>query len=246
MTDGLRRFFAPPESLRAKNVTLSGDLAHRLARVLRYRRGDHLIFASGGATEYEVELTGVSTNAVAGVVVGERAAPPEPAVELVLYQSIIRPGRFDLVLEKGTEAGVSRFVPMIVARTQAQLEGAEAARSERWHRIIVEAAEQCGRGRLPSVSETQTFEQALRTARGLRIVPWEGEQRLRLASYLRELPEPPATVSLFLGPEGGYDEEEMNLAQECGAALVTLGRRVMRSETAAIIAAGIVMHELDG
>jgi 16S rRNA (uracil1498-N3)-methyltransferase len=244
--DDLRRFFAPPESLRARNVTITGDLAHRLSRVLRYRRGDHLILAGGGRVESEVQLYGVSANAVTGVVVGERPAPPEPAVELVLYQSIIRLNRFDFVLEKGTEAGVSRFVPMIAARTRAQLEGAESARSERWQRIIVEAAEQCGRGRLPTVTQTVTFEQAVRSAPGLKVMPWESERRLRLAAYLRDLAKRPATVSLFIGPEGGFDDAEIELAREAGAVLVTLGRRVMRSETAAIIAAGIVLHELDG
>ncbi|MEK7247882.1 MAG: RsmE family RNA methyltransferase, partial [Chloroflexota bacterium] len=107
------------------------------------------------------------------------------------------------------------------------------------------AAEQCGLGRLPTIGETLSFEQAIRSAPGLKLVPWEDEREQRLGDYLRSLHEPPAAVSLFIGPEGGWNQSEVELARECGAALVTLGRRVMRAETAAIVAVGIVLHELD-
>src|SRR5213593_3373000 len=100
-----RRFFVPASALRAQNVTLSGTLAHRLSRVLRLKRGDHVLLTSGGRREYEVQLTGLSPHAVTGVVVAERQAPEEPGITLVLYQSLIRANRFDLVLEKGTEIG---------------------------------------------------------------------------------------------------------------------------------------------
>jgi len=245
MTNDLRRFFVPPASLRARNVTITGDLAHRLARVLRYRRGDQVVLSGGGPREYVVQLSGVSANAVTGVVTGERTSPREPSVEVVLYQSLIRANRFDWVLEKGTEVGLARFVPVIAARTQVQEEPG-ASRTERWTRIIVEAAEQCGRGRLPSVGMTMPFEEAVRSAPGVRIVPWEDEREERLSDYIRSLTERPRTVSVFIGPEGGYEREEVQLARSEGAALVTLGRRVMRAETAAVIACGIVLHELDG
>ncbi len=246
MADELRRFFVEPDVLRARNVTVTGDLAHRLARVLRYRRGDEIVLTAGGPREYVVKLDGVSGNAVAGVVMGDRPSPHESAVEVVLYQSLIRPNRFDLALEKCTEAGVARFVPVINARSQVQAEETSAARAERWRRVIVEAAEQCGRGRLPLVEPPVAFEDAIRTARGVKILPWEEERAHRLGHYLRDLPSHPAAVSVFIGPEGGYTAEEVALARDAGAALVTLGRRVMRSETAAVIACGIILHELDG
>jgi 16S rRNA (uracil1498-N3)-methyltransferase len=245
MTDDLRRFFVEPDTVRARTITITGDLAHRLARVLRYRRGDRLVLTAGGPREYIVQLATVAPAAVTGVVVGERSSPAEPPVEVVLYQSLIRANRFDFVLEKATEIGVARFVPIIAARTQVQ-EEASAARAVRWRRLIVEAAEQCGRGHLPTIGETLTFEQAIATAPGLKLVPWEAERQQRLGGYLRSLRERPRTISLFIGPEGGWDPAETDLARESGAALLTLGRRVMRAETAAIVAAGIVLHELDG
>ncbi len=180
-----------------------------------------------------------------GFVTGERPAPAEAAVEVVVYQSLIRTNRFDFVLEKGTEIGVARFVPIIAGRTQVQ-EEASKSRSERWQRLITEAAEQCGRGRLPAVGETQTFEASIRSAPGLKLMPYESERDLRLGDYLRSLTEHPSVVSIFIGPEGGWEDAEVALARESGAVLVTLGRRVMRAETAAVVTAGIVLHELDG
>jgi len=255
----LRRFFVAPGSVRARNVTLGPEMAHRLGRVLRLKRGDRVVLADGGRHEYEVQLTAVSPHAITGVVGAEREAPEEPAVTLVLYQSLIRANRFDLVLEKGTEIGVSRFAPVVNSRSQVQLEEPSAARADRWQRLVVEAAEQSGRGRLPVVEAPLPFEEAVRQARGLRLLPWEGlptgqagpvqgsskADRLRgLGAYLRALTERPQIVSLFIGPEGGFAPEEVHLATSEGLTLVTLGARILRSETAGIVAAVLVMDAL--
>jgi 16S rRNA (uracil1498-N3)-methyltransferase len=245
MTQPLRRFFVPSGSLRARNVTLGPELAHRLGRVLRLKRGDHVLLSAGGARDYEVQLTGVSPYAITGLIIAEREAPPEPEVKLVLNQSLIRANRFDLVLEKGTEIGVSRFVPVVAAHCQVTGNGEPSAgRSERWERIVVEAAEQCGRGRLPAVDQPLPFEEAIRRARGLKLLPFEGERRRGMSAYLRGLSRRPDTVSLFIGPEGGFEDAEVELAREAGAEIVSLGPRILRSETAGIVAAALVLNAL--
>jgi 16S rRNA (uracil1498-N3)-methyltransferase len=244
MSEDFRRFFVDPAAINGSEATITGDLSRRITKVLRYRQGDTIVLADGGEREYVVRLESISAASVTGIVTDDRPAPAEASVQVIVYQSLIRANRFDFVLEKGTEVGVARFVPIIAARTQVN-EGASQARGERWRRLVIEAAEQCGRARLPSVGETLPFEQAIRSAPGLRIVPWEDEREQRLGDCLRTLPAPPATVSLFIGPEGGWEPSEVSLARESGAALVTLGRRVMRAETAAVLAAGIVLHELD-
>jgi 16S rRNA (uracil1498-N3)-methyltransferase len=246
MTQPLRRFFVPRETLRARNVSLGETIAHRMARVLRLKRGDRVVLTHGGAREYEVQITAVSAHAVTGVVVAEREPPPEPVVEVVLHQALIRPQRFDLVLEKGTEIGVSRFVPLITARAQGHLDEPSAARAERWQRIVREAAEQCGRGRLPSVDAPASFEDAVSRAPGLRVLLWEERSRdmAGLTSYLSGLPARPRTVSMFIGPEGGYDDAEVDLARARGVTPVTLGPRVLRSETAGIVAVALALDAL--
>lgn len=245
----MRRFFVQPGSIHGRDVTLGADLAHRLARVLRLKPGDRVVLASGGPVEHEVELTAVSPRSVTGVVIGERPAPPEPGLELVLYQSLIRPQRFELVLEKGTEVGVSRFVPVVSGRSQVRPER-DTARLDRWRRIVTEAAEQSGRGRPPVVDPPVPLAEALASAPGLRLLPWEGgvsgarraSPLQGLGACLRAQRQRPATVSLFIGPEGGFEAEEVEAARRSGCALVSLGPRILRSETAGIVAAALVME----
>lgn len=224
-------------------MALPPELARRLAKVLRLQRGDRVVLADGSGRDYEVELKEVSARAASAFVVGERPSPLEPSVELVLYQSLVRPQRFELVLEKGTEIGVSRFVPLLSGRAQVRT-AAGSQRTQRWRRIVSEAAEQCGRGRVPAVDPPAPFEEAVRSAPGLRLIPWESERSQGLRSYLRALEEQPASVSLIIGPEGGFAEEEVELARRAGCVPVSLGPRILRSETAGIVAAALVMHEL--
>jgi len=244
----VRRFFVPPGAIEGVEVSLPPELARRLATVLRLQRGDRVLLTDGRGRDYEVEITALTPRSGGAAVVVERLSPPEPAVELVLYQSLVRPQRFELVLEKGTELGVSRFVPLVSGRAQVKTPGPSgeggSQRAERWRRIVTEAAEQCGRGRVPAVDAPAGFAEAVRTAPGLRLLPWEGERSRGLRSCLRGLQPIPEAVSLFIGPEGGFAEEEAALAREGGCVAVSLGPRVLRSETAGIVAAALVMHEL--
>jgi 16S rRNA (uracil1498-N3)-methyltransferase len=244
----VRRFFVPTGLLAGREVNLPPRLARRLATVLRLKLGDRLLLADGAGRDYEVELTAISPRSAAAVVVAERPSPPEPSLELVLYQSTIRPQRFELVLEKGTELGVSRFVPVLSGRARVRTrspagEGG-SQRLQRWLRIVTEAAEQSGRGRVPAVDPPLPFEEAVSSAPGLLLLPWEGERAQGLRSYLRSLGDRPQAVSLFIGPEGGFAEDEVRLARDAGCAPVSLGPRILRSETAGIVAAALVMHEL--
>src|SRR3989337_923013 len=172
----MRRFFVPPGAIEGMEVSLPPDLARRLATVLRLKRGDRVLLADGRGRDYEVELMAVSARSAQAAVVGDRASPPEP--ELGLYQSLVRPQRFELVLEKGTELGVSRFVPLVSGRAQVKTPGPSgeggSQRAERWRRIVTEAAEQCGRGRVPAIDPPAAFAEAVRTAPGLRLPPRGG------------------------------------------------------------------------
>ena len=239
----MRRFFVPAGTVASREVVLPPELARRLTKVLRLQRGDHVVLADGSGRDYEVKLKDVSARVASAVVVGERPSPPEPSLALVLYQSLVRPQRFELALEKGTEIGVSRFVPLISGRAQVKT-GAGSQRARRWRRIVAEAAEQCGRGLIPTVDPPVPFDEAVRAAPGLRLIPWEAERDSSLGSYLRALEERPAALSLIIGPEGGFAEEEVELARHAGCVPVSLGPRILRSETAGIVAAALVMHEL--
>jgi 16S rRNA (uracil1498-N3)-methyltransferase len=214
-----------------------------MARVLRLRVGDHVLLLDNSGREHEVELTALSATAAQGVLIASSEGASEPNVRLVLYQALIKGQRFDWVLEKGTELGVAAFVPVLSSRSLVRPAEASAARLERWRRVVVEAAEQSGRCRLPEISLPLLFEEACASATGLRILPWEGEREVSLDDLLAG-EEAVAVVSLFIGPEGGFPLEEVRLARRLGVRTVSLGRRILRAETAAIVAAALVLHEL--
>ncbi|MFQ6019940.1 MAG: RsmE family RNA methyltransferase [Dehalococcoidia bacterium] len=237
------RFFLPPEAIHGREAVLPPTLARRLYRVLRLHPGERLLLVDGSGKEYEAELTSLSAAGGTAVVTAEREAANEPGLRLVLYPSLIKANRFDLVLEKGTELGVTAFAPVVCQRSVARPDD-PAAKAERWRRLVLEAAEQCGRARSPDVSPPLPFAQAMGSAPGLKLLPWEGESALGMRSFLQGLEGPVDTVSLFLGPEGGFTAAEVELARRQGAAVVSLGRRILRAETAAIVAAAIVLHEL--
>jgi 16S rRNA (uracil1498-N3)-methyltransferase len=214
-----------------------------MGRVLRLRVGDHVLLLDNSGREYEVELTALTATAAQGAVLASNEGAGEPSVRLVLYQALIKGQRFDWVLEKGTELGVAAFVPVVSGRSQVRPSQASSARLDRWRRVIVEAAEQSGRSRLPEISPPLSFEQACASAVGLRILPWEGERKAGLRDLLAA-EEAVDAVSLFIGPEGGFPPEEVELVRKQGVRTVSLGRRILRAETAAIVAAALVLHEL--
>jgi 16S rRNA (uracil1498-N3)-methyltransferase len=243
------RFFVSPDVFSGNEVRLEGDLARRLSRVLRLEPGAAVVLLDGSGLEYETRLDVVGPHRVTGTVVGRRPGRPEPRVRLVLYQSLVKGERFDWVLEKGTELGVAAFVPLLSRRNVARATPGRLGRPERWRRVVREAAEQCGRCVLPEILPAEGLKEALSEAADLRLLPWEEEEALGLAAALRqarpalEAVERP-TVAVLIGPEGGFAAEEVALARRAGAQVVSLGRRILRSETAGIVAAAAVLYEL--
>jgi 16S rRNA (uracil1498-N3)-methyltransferase len=243
-----RRFYIEPPALADDRITLPDALAHRLSRVLRLRAGDEVALFDGTGDEARVRLEEVTDRRLVAVVEERYEAPHESHTRVRLYQSITKGERFEWLLEKGTELGVSAFVPLVTARAVVKT-AAEGNRADRWRRIVVEAAEQCGRGAVPAVESPQPFAEALASARGLLLLPFESAghtaPNIRAAidadvDALFALGE----VSLFIGPEGGYEDAEIDQATAAGAKIVSLGDRVLRSETAGLVAATLVMDAI--
>jgi len=243
-----RRFFVESALDDSGDVRIAGPLARRLATVLRLRAGDEVILFDGSGDDVRVRLDQVSQRAVEGRVVERVEAPPEPRVRVHLYQSISKGERFEWLVEKATELGVARIVPLIAGRSVVRT-GGDASKRERWRRIAVEAAEQCGRGRAPAVEAPQRFDDAIPAAPGVLVLPYEeaaddapsiGRALDAEIDALFALEE----TSIFIGPEGGFDPAEVAQAREAGAAIVTLGSRVLRSETAGLVALTLAMQAL--
>lgn len=239
------RFFVKPTVIKALEVHLEGDTAYQLRTVLRLRAGDEIVVLDNSGREWLVELTRIDKNGVGGRIIEARQAGAEPKLQITLYQGTLKAAKFEWILQKGTELGVSEFVPMICQRSVVREETDLEKKRSRWESIIREAAEQSGRGRLPRLGQPVALAEAVDQARAAELIlmPWEMAPEPSLKQALTALQ--PARVALFIGPEGGFTAEEAQLAQTAGAQLVTLGPRLLRAETAALAAVTAIFYALE-
>lgn len=241
----MHRFFIPPEWVQGEEARLEGPQARQLSRVLRARRGDPLILLDDSGWEYQVEVSAVSEGCVRARVVEHRPASPEPGLSIALYQGLLKGKKFDWVLQKGTEIGVAAFVPLLCGRCVALLRGNQG--NPRWTSAIREAAEQCGRGRLPHLAPPTPFREACRQAPLPSFLLLERPEAPRLREVVpRSLQDRSSQVGLFVGPEGGFAPEEVSYAEGCGLLSVSLGPRILRGETAGLVAAALLLYEGKG
>lgn len=232
------RFFIDADQVRADEVEFADDQAHQIRHVLRLKAGDQVrVFDGLSPRDLIVELI----DSTRGQVVGEQPQAAEPATRLIVYPALLQRDKFETVLQKLTEVGVAAITPVISKRGLVR-EPPDEKRVSRWRSILREAAEQSGRGVVPPLLAALPFEEAVSKAEGTRIVAYERERQRQLWDLLVARP---AAVSLFVGPEGGFAAEEAECANKAGAALVTLGERVLRSETASPILAALVLYELE-
>jgi 16S rRNA (uracil1498-N3)-methyltransferase len=272
------RFFVPPEWLQGEQVVLKGQVYHQVSRVLRLQPGDEVILLDNSGWEAVVRLQDLSSEEGRGEVIARRLATAEPKTKITLYQAVLKGRHFEFALQKGTELGLVEFVPIVTDRCIVADLDAIAHKERRWQKILQEAAEQSGRGRVPSLRPALLFPRACERVRrtgGLSLLLWEGgsgtvglrallggEVRAveALQALLAELktapPEPPPpppegirrqkpfSVNLFVGPEGGFTEQEVALARQYGILPVSLGPRILRAETAGLVAASAILYAL--
>ena len=242
----MHRFFIPSEWIDQDSVVIKGRQVHQLRDVLRLVGGDRIAVLDNTGLEYEVELERVDRGHASGVVRGVSSVA-EPRTGVTVYQALLKGSKFEFIIQKCTELGVAGFIPMLCERCAVQeINGVSGGKLERWRRIIVEAAEQSGRGKLPVLEPVAPFEQACRSAVGFSLLPWEEEKTLGLRAVLQgEINRrgDSLSVNLFIGPEGGFTRSEVELARGCGIVPVTLGSRVLRAETAGLVAASAVFYE---
>lgn len=243
-----RRFYVGPGALIGDGAVLSGPLARRLSKVLRARPGEEIVLFDGAGVDALARIETVSADAVTVRVVDRVPSPVEPKTRVTVYQSITKGERFEWLVEKLTEIGVARIVPLVCARAVVRPDAA-GAKADRWRRIAIEAAEQCGRGAVPIVDVPEPFGAALRGADGVILLPYEGAGPAApgIADALNAAIDAVfarSAVDVFIGPEGGLTLEEVALAKGRGAIAVTLGDRILRSETAGLVAAMLALSAL--
>lgn len=244
----MHRFFVTADSFHEKQIVLTGAAAHQIRNVLRMKSGDSIIVLDNSGDEYTVLLTEIDKQRVVGEVIGRQKSEAEPKIQITLYQSLLAREKFEWVLQKCTEAGVSGFVPVVTERSIVRWpETLTPRKMSRWRSIITEAAEQSGRGRIPMLESSVYFSDALAGLGGfdLCLVGSLQPNGLSLREILRTGETEIIRIALFIGPEGGFTEKEIADACGRGAKTFSLGKRILRTETAAVVASALILYELD-
>ncbi len=239
-----RRFYAPPEQVEGAAVNLSGEESHHLSRVLRLKPGDTVFVFDGRGVERECTIAEIKSNSARLRIIRVLEDEVESPARLTLAQAVARGEKFDLIVQKATELGVSRIVPLSSHHSDVKLSLEQAEkRLERWRRISLEALKQCGRRRLVELTQLLTvgefIERALDSSEHVLVFSERGGSPIE--SALKEAPGA-SPISALVGPEGGWSDEELSLMEERGCKFVTLGPRVLRAETAAIVAISLLQH----
>lgn len=242
----MSRFFVSPENIFDGKIHISGTDVKHITRVLRMRPGDIITISDGGGHEYEAKISSCTDQEIICTIISSTDVNREAPIKVILVQGLPKGDKMEFIIQKCTELGVAEIIPVSTKRTVVQLEGKKAAgRRERWQRVAEEAAKQAGRTRVPQVLELSTLGKVLAAipAGALALMPWEDEKAVGIKDKLTHY-DGERVVYLFIGPEGGLASEEVDLAKANGVFPVTMGPRIMRTETAGLAALTMVLYQL--
>jgi 16S rRNA (uracil1498-N3)-methyltransferase len=240
-----RRFFAPPEAFNKQTVTLTGDEARHLRDVLRLKAGDEVFVFDGAGKEFRCTIDSARRDQ-AFLSQCHEIAPthPESPLQLTLAVALLKGEKFDLVVQKTTELGVAEIVPVMTRNADIHLRDANDAekRVNRWRRIAIEAAKQCGRAVVPTIPLPISFESLMQDQNSLARFMFSERAGVSLDPGFSQLTTPGDVIAL-IGSEGGWTDQELASASTAGWQLITLGGRVLRAETAAIAVTALLQNK---
>jgi len=238
------RFFTDNLSEDKTVATISGDDVKHILKVLRLGVGDEVELCDGHGTEYAGRIRSVDTKAVTVALGKPVASPAEPEHLVTVLQGYPKAGKLETVIQKCTEIGMHELIPVVMKRSVAVPSGDFSSKLVRLQRVAEEAAKQSRRGAIPLIGSPVTLRQIDFSAFDLIIAAYELENRVSLKQVLRDRAEA-KNIALVIGPEGGFEPEEMDLLQSKGAVSVTLGNRILRTETAGPVMLAQVLYELE-
>jgi len=232
----MHRFFTTKEQL----PNLIGSDVHHLRDVLRMKVGDSLELLDGSGKIYTAKISEIEKNKITCEIISSKQEESEPKVKVTIAQSLPKASKMDLIIEKCTELGVHQIIPMQTERTIAK-----SPKLDRWKKIAKEAVEQSGRAIIPAISPLTDFQEVLkmRNQFELALIPWELEKNNSLKQALTTYR--PNHLLILIGPEGGFSQKEIELAKEAGFTPISLGKRILRTETAGIAVLSAIMYEYD-
>jgi len=248
------RFFINPEQKNDNKVEIVGDDVKHITKVLRLKPGAEITVLDGTGQEFQVILEDCLKERVMGRVISQFEPKVEPKYQVTLIQGLPKGDKMDLIVQKCTELGIRNIIPVNTERSIVKIDAKRAEKKvKRWQKIAKEAAEQSKRSIIPTVSELKNLSNALENikGKGLLLMPWEGEKSQGIKEVLKhEIKIETAgenlvkEIFLVIGPEGGFSEQEAEAAGALGAITISLGPRILRTETAGLAALTMVLYEL--
>lgn len=238
------KFFVEPHQIKENLIQVIGEDAKHIKTVLRSREGEEITLCDGLGTDYFCRIASLEEGVTVEILSSEPCRS-EPKTKITLYQGLPKADKMELIIQKCVELGVDRIVAVSAERCIAKLDKKEEKKLERWQKIAEAAAKQSGRGKIPEIApKVLRFSQALAEAKTLAgaIIPYEKEENRGLRSFVEGFSG--EEIGVFIGPEGGFAEEEIQAAMDAGILPVTLGKRILRTETAGMTTIAILLYEL--
>ena len=244
----MHRFFIQHSQIQGSRLYVEGTDVNHIKNVLRMKRGDQVMVSDGEGMQYLCALESFTDGLVWFEIVDTWKENRELSSKLYLFQGLPKSDKMELIIQKATELGVHEVVPVVTGRTVVRLDEKKAQKkTARWNAIAESAAKQSGRSRIPRVREAMTFSEALASAGELDVllIPYEKAEGMEATRQVIEGIRPGQSVGIFIGPEGGFEEAEVEQAVALGAAPVTLGRRILRTETAGFVVLSMLLYHLE-
>ena len=245
----MHRFFVEEPAMGENSITITGGDVNHIKNVLRMSVGDKICVINGqNNKEYYCEITAVGNDAVDTRICEIRESDQELGNEIVLFQGLPKSDKMELIIQKAVELGVHTIVPVSTDRTVVKLDAKkEANKRKRWMSISESAAKQSGRLRIPEVTPVVSYREALEMAKKMdvRLIPYELAEGMEKTRELMSSIQPGQSVAVFIGPEGGFESSEIEKAMEIGAWPITLGKRILRTETAGIVTLAMLVYNLE-
>lgn len=244
----MHRFFIEPSQIQDRKIYVEGPDVNHMKNVLRMKPGEQVMISDGGGTQYLCELESLETKQGRLRIVDTWKENRELSSKIYLFQGIPKSDKMELIIQKATELGVYELIPVVTGRTVVKLDDKKAEKKLlRWKTIAEAAAKQSGRSMIPRVHEVMTFTEALAFGQALDVllIPYEKAEGMESTRQAIEKIQPGQSVGIFIGPEGGFEESEVEQAMSCKAAPVTLGRRILRTETAGFVVLSMLLYHLE-
>lgn len=244
----MHRFFIEHSQIQEKRLYVEGADVNHIKNVLRMKHGDQVMISDGEGMQYLCTLEAFESGLVWFEIVDAWKENRELPSKLYLFQGLPKSDKMELIIQKATELGVYELIPTVTGRTVVKLDEKKAQKkTARWNAIAESAAKQSGRSRIPQVREVMTFSEALAYAGDLDVllIPYEKAEGMDATRQAVEGIRPGQSVGIFIGPEGGFEEAEVEQAMACGALPVTLGRRILRTETAGFVVLSMLLYHLE-